>query len=234
MSDEIDLLSLTHARTPGARCGLVHRALSVRHLTETTFVVRVERNGVPATAGQCVTLGVAGSGINREYSLYSGEHDDFFELLVRAIEGGQVSQELQRLTPGTVVDFNGPYGRFILEHPADPARRYLFIATGVGIAPYHSFVATHPQLDYTVLHGARCLRERYEYEFYARERYISCLTRETGGDFQGRVTDYLRTHPVAPDTICYLCGNNMMIAEAYDILRAQGIPGDQLFTEIFF
>jgi hypothetical protein len=31
-----------------------------------------------------------------------------------------------------------------------------------------------------------------------------------------------------------LCGNNSMIAEAYDILRGQGVPGDLLFTEIFF
>jgi ferredoxin-NADP reductase len=234
MPDEIDLLSLTHARTTATRLGLVHKVLEVRHLTETTFVVRIERNNVPATAGQCVTLGVHGSGINREYSLYSGEHDDYFEFLVREIEGGQVSQELKKLAPGAVVDFDGPYGKFILERPADTQRRYVFIATGVGIAPYHSFISTHPDLDYTVVHGVRYLRERYEYEFYDRARYIACLTREAGGDFKGRVTDYLRAHPVEPGVICYLCGNNAMIAEVYDLLRAQGVPGDQLFTEIFF
>jgi len=48
------------------------------------------------------------------------------------------------------------------------------------------------------------------------------------------VTEYVAEHPVAPETICYLCGNNAMIAEMYDLLRAQGVPGDNLFTEIFF
>jgi ferredoxin-NADP reductase len=133
-----------------------------------------------------------------------------------------------------VVDFDGPYGKFIVERPNDTARHYLFIATGVGIAPYHSFISTYPDLDYTVLHGVRFMRERYEHEFYAPDRYICCLSQEAGGDFQGRVTDYLRAHPVAPGTICYLCGNNAMIAEVYDLLRAQGVPGDELFSEIFF
>jgi len=229
----VDVLSLTHARTT-ARLGLVHRVLSVRHLTAAAFVVRIERNDVPATAGQCATLGMHGSGINREYSMYAGEHDDYFEFLVRVVEGGQVSTELQRCQPGDQVDFDGPYGQFIIEQPRDPARKYLFIATGVGIAPYRSYIRSYPQLDYTILHGVRYLSECYERDEYPPARYHTCVTREDGGDFRGRVSDYLREQPPAPGTICYLCGNNAMIAETYDVLRAHGVPGDQLFAEIFF
>jgi ferredoxin-NADP reductase len=234
MDGNVDILKLTHARTTRQRLGLVHRVISVRHLTSTTFVLRIERNNVAAVAGQCVTLGVHGSGINREYSLYSGENDDYFDFLIRVIADGQVSTELQRCKPGDTVDFDGPYGQFVIAQPQDSARRYLFVATGVGIAPYGSFVRSYPLLNYSVVHGARFLNERYDMELYPRERYVACLSREDGGDFRGRVTAYLRAHPTTPDTYCYLCGNNAMIAEAYDILRAQGVPGDRLHTEIFF
>ncbi|MCX7848319.1 MAG: hypothetical protein N2595_09865 [bacterium] len=83
-----DILTLTHADRPEGRVGLVHRVLGVRELTRHTFVLRIERNNVACTAGQCVTLGLHGSGINREYSLYSGEQDDYFEFLIREVEGG--------------------------------------------------------------------------------------------------------------------------------------------------
>ena len=233
MSPSTDVLTLTHAHSP-RKSGLVHTTLSVRHLTSSTFVLRIDRHNVNTVAGQCVTLGVTGSGINREYSLYSGEQDDFFEFLIREIEGGQVSSELKRCRPGDPVDFDGPYGQFVLRDPENQSLDCLFIATGVGIAPYRSFIRSYPCLNYTILHGIRYLEERYDYQEYDPERYICCLSCEAGGDFQGRVSDYIISHPVDPATICYLCGNNAMIAETYDILREQGLDGDHIFTEIFF
>ena len=229
-----DILSLTHARSTKERMGLVHHVTDVRHLTDSTFVLTIERHNVPATAGQCVTLGITGDGINREYSLYSGENDAYFSFLIRAIEDGYVTTKLQACAPGDKVDLDGPYGRFIIEEPDDTSKKYLFISTGVGIAPFHSFITSYPQLDYTLLHGVRYCNERYDMEVYDRNRYISCITQESGGDFSGRVTDYLRKYPPEKNTCCYLCGNNAMISEAYDVLREAGVEGNTLFTEIFF
>jgi ferredoxin--NADP+ reductase len=234
MSNFTDVLSLTHAHSPGSRSGLVYHVQAMRHLTPDAFVMRIDRNEVETTAGQCVTLGVSGSGVNREYSLYSGEHDNYFEFLVKVVEDGQVSNELMHCSPGTQVDFDGPYGQFVLREPENTSLKYLFIATGVGIAPYRSFLRTWPELDYTILHGVRNCADRHEIESYERSRYISCVSREDGGDFRGRVTDYLKQNPVDPSVICYLCGNNEMISETYDLLREQGLNSDQIFTEIFF
>ena len=33
---------------------------------------------------------------------------------------------------------------------------------------------------------------------------------------------------------CYLCGNQSMIHDAYELLRGKGFSGDQIFTEAFF
>lgn len=208
--------------------------LEVRHLTDSAFVLRTERRGMPGTAGQCCTVGVAGTGLNREYSLYSGNDDPYFEFLVKEVQGGQVSVSLKQRRPGECLELDGPYGRFILEKPEDPSRKYLFVASGVGIAPFHGFVRSHPGLDYTLLHGVRGLEERYEMQDYERSRYVACVSREAGGDFSGRVTDYLKAHPMDPRVYCYLCGNSAMVWEVFEILRGQGVDGDHLFTEAFF
>ena len=111
---------------------------------------------------------------------------------------------------------------------------HLFIATGSGIAPFHSILHSEPSLDYTLLHGVRHLHERYEHEGYDPQRYIACVTRDAGGDFQGRVTDWLAQHDLPPDARYYLCGNSDMIYQAFDILQEQGIPRTHLHTEVYF
>lgn len=210
------------------------KVIDVRHLTSSTYVLRLERHDVQFVAGQCVSLGLGQSRVNREYSLYSGEKDPYLDFLIRVVPGGMVSPALQKVKPGDLVTFSGPYGRFVLEEPQDASRRYVFIGTGTGIAPYRAFVRSHPGIAYQVIHGVRTAEEQYDRGDYGRSSYVSCVSQEKSGDFQGRVTDYLKKNPVNPESICYLCGNSRMLAEAYDILREQGVPGNNLFTEAFF
>ena len=44
----------------------------VRHLTESTYVLRFSRNGMKFIPGQHLVLGLTGSAELREYSIYSG------------------------------------------------------------------------------------------------------------------------------------------------------------------
>jgi ferredoxin-NADP reductase len=208
------------------------KVIHVRALTPATYILRVERLGMKFRAGQSITLGVRRMKVNREYTIYSGERDDFFDVLIRDIQGGIVSCALRRCQPGEELECAGPYGSFSLTKPEDTSRRYLFVGTGTGIAPFHSFVRTHPNLNYRLVHGVRLLAERYDIADYSN--YISCVTGENGGDFNGRVTEYLKQNPTDAQTHCYLCGNGRMLSEAYDILRGQGVPSDQLHVEAFF
>ena len=234
MRNQTDRKGETESERIDNRANRIHRVRSIRHLTDSVYVLRVERHGLPAIAGQCATVGAAGSGLNREYSLYSGDNDPFFEFLIKEVEEGRVSGQLKQCKPGDPVELDGPYGRFVIESPEDKSRKYLFVATGVGIAPFHGFVNSYSDLDYLLLHGVRFPDERYEMEHYSPDRYISCVSGGQGGDFNGRVTDYIRGHPVDPATFCYLCGNSAMVQEVYEILRTQGVGGDRLFTEAFF
>jgi ferredoxin/flavodoxin---NADP+ reductase len=221
--------------TGGSRIGTdsLHQVVEVQHLTEHTYVLRLNRGTLTFKAGQCVNVGLPGTAVNREYSTYSGEDDPQLDFLIREVRGGVVSTVLKASRPGDEVLVQGPYGEFCLQEPLE-GRSYLLIGTGTGIAPFHSFVRSHPALDYRILHGVRSAEETYDRQDYDSARYVSCLSQDSGGDFQGRVTDYLAQYPVKENTVCYLCGNRVMINDVYELLRSQGVSSDNLFTEVFF
>lgn len=212
----------------------LHKVLAIEHLTDRTFSIRIERNGLRFTAGQCVNIGLPNAGVNREYSSYSGENDPDLRFLIRTVDGGQVSTRLRELRAGDCVEVDGAYGLFTIANPADTSRRYVFVATGTGIAPFHCFVKSYPGIDYRIIHGTALRNEDYNRGDYPPDRYVHCASQEAGGDFHGRVTDYLKAHPQPTDALYYLCGNRNMINDVYDILREQGVSGSNIVTEVFF
>ena len=213
---------------------VAHTVEAVRDLGADSFVVRLQRNGLQFEPGQYVTVGLDGEVDAREYSIYSCPHDDYLEILVKRVPGGYLSPRLQRLVPGQKLHVDGPFGFFTISEAQRAGARFLFIASGTGISPFHCFARAYPGIDYTLLHGVRRCNERYEMNTYQRARYTACVSRQNGGDFSGRVTDYLRRHPVDPASLCYLCGNCDMIYEAFDILKEQGVAAERLFAEVYF
>jgi len=142
---------------------------------------------------------------------------------------------VKSLKPGDPVNFENPVGYFIIRDADIATKKFLFIASGTGIAPFHSFVRSYPGLDYKLLHGVRYSHEAYEKHEYDKSRFVLCSSRDKHGDFNGRVTDYLRQNPVEDkSTLCFFCGNCEMIHEAYDIMLKQGIPSENLFAEVYF
>ncbi len=206
-----------------------------RELTESTFVLEIERNGMVFEPGQHLLLAKAGDIHHREYSIYSGTDDKTLDVLVKEVENGEVSKTLKHLRPGDMVEVQGPLGFFTIEDDfLKNGSRFLFIASGTGISPFHSMIRSFPDIDYRLLHGVRYAREAYDRQDYSPQRYVACTTRDEKGDFHGRVTDYIRQHDFDAATHCYLCGNFEMIREAMDLLEKKGIPGDHLHAEVYF
>lgn len=213
-----------------SKTNLLHRVLSVKHLTTSTFIIQIERNELEFTPGQHLSVSTEHEAIAREYSIYSGSHQPFIELLIREVEDGSVSKRLKNSKPGDYLRIVGPFGHFKIENPE---KKQLFVATGTGISPFHSFVASYPQIDYQLIHGVRLANEAYERSFYG-DRYTLCTSREAIGDFKGRVTQYLKAKSIDRDTQVYLCGSTDMIFEMFEILNQKGIPTQQIQTEIYF
>jgi ferredoxin--NADP+ reductase/benzoate/toluate 1,2-dioxygenase reductase subunit len=206
----------------------------IRELSDASYVVRFSKRELTFRPGQHLVVGVLGMSDAREYSVYSGKDEDYLEILVREVENGVVSRKLRRLNPGNTLEVNGPYGFFLTNAQPPANKKLLFIASGTGIAPFHSFVKTYPNCDYTIIHGIRTIDEAYEKEVYKQNRYITCTSRDEKGDFQGRLTVYLKNMEIDRETMVYLCGNSDMVFDAIDILQEKGMSNSHIFTEVYF
>lgn len=203
-------------------------------LSSSTFRLRTERPETPIKAGQCFSVGTRELGINREYSMYSAAEDPYVDFLIREVEDGIVTPALARCKPGDFVEIGGPYGEFCLPLHAVAEDSFVFIASGTGIAPFHSFVKTFPWLDYQIFHGVRFDDEQYDAGSYAEGRYKAAVSRPQSGVQGQRVTDLLKSAELNLEAHYYLCGNRMMIVDAVKILRDRGVPGGRILMETFF
>ena len=206
----------------------------IRHLTESTYVLRFSRNGMEFKSGQHLVLGLPGSTELREYSIYSGIHDDFLEVLIKEVDDGLVSRQLKTIQPGDHMEVRGPYGFFLTKASNSDQGSVLFISSGTGIAPFHSYVKSFPESDYQIILGVREIEEAYDGADYKVANLHVCTSRDKLGNYAGRLTDYLLDVELDLQRQVYLCGNSNMIFDAMDILRARGIPQNQIFTEVYF
>lgn len=210
-----------------------HKILSIRHINHQTFALRFEKGELTFLPGQYLQIGLKGETEHRAFSIYSAIQDDYFELVIKMVEGGEVSGPLYNLQVGDEIDVKEPAGLFTLDASIQH-KKIIFIASGTGISPFHSIIKSHEGLDYNVIHGVRTLSELIEPYAYNPKRFISCTSRDHTGQFSGRITKYLSKHPIDQNAEYFLCGNGKMIEEVKEILAQENIPAAQIHTEVFF
>ena len=71
-----------------------HKLINIRNLSSTAYVIRLERKNIIFKAGQCLNLGIKGSGVNREYSIYSGEIGERAKRYFKGGNGALIGLEL--------------------------------------------------------------------------------------------------------------------------------------------
>lgn len=209
-----------------------HRIISRRELNGSAYILRFERKNLMFTPGQHIGVGILDDD-DRPYSIYSGINDDYIEILVKEVKNGNISNKLKLLNPGDVVSVGSPHGSFTIDNDTVLSASYCFIATGTGISPYHSFILSYPALNYRIVHGIRYYNEAYDREHY-QDRYSCCTTGDTLGDYNGRVTKFIRDQLIDKSAFYFLCGNYNMIDDVYDILIEKGIDETNIKTEGYF
>lgn len=212
-----------------------HKVLEIRTLTPSTFVIQVERKGMEFMPGQHISLGLAHAIHTREYSIYSGTKEDYLEILIKEVIGGLVSPALKKVKEGDLLSVGEAVGYFTISEADFKKDKFLFIASGTGISPFHSFVKSYPSINYKLLHGVKTASEAYEKEVYTDNRLVVCTSQDKTGDYHGRITKYLtELQDLDKETSCYLCGNCNMIHEVYDILLDKGISAENIHAEVYF
>lgn len=210
-----------------------HKVLWRKDLSDSVFVLGLERHRLDFVPGQYLSLGCRGSLHTREYSIYSGTGDDWLEVLVRRVPGGLVSNQLGRLDSGDRVRLEGPFGNFVLPETLPP-EGVVMVASGTGIAPFRSMLRSRPDLPALVLHGIRQTTEAWGQADFTPGVVRHCVSGQPGGPYHGRVTAWLRDHQPDPRARYLLCGNCDMVYDSYELLVSAGVPAGHIGVEVFF
>jgi ferredoxin-NADP reductase len=211
-----------------------HAVIEVINLTPGTFILRLDRKDFEFTAGQYVILRNPDHKEGREYSIYSGTEDNYLDFLIRDIPAGRFSNYLRNLTPGSELDVEGPKGFFIPDQRTINGTSSVFIATGTGISPFHSYIKSYADLNYTLIHGVKYASESCGAEAFDADKHIICSSQDSAGNYMGRVTDYLRKSGIDKEAVYYLCGNAAMIDDASTLLENSGIKPENIRSEVYF
>lgn len=209
--------------------------VDVDMLTDDAFILKLERNGFQFIPGQNVSIGPHMSyHLGRDYTFYSGINDEHLEFLIREVKNGKITPFLKNQKKGDKVDIVGPYGDFVIDAANYNNQKYLFIASGVGIGPFHSFIKSYSGLNYAIIHGVREVADLIIAKDFNKDRYVSCVSGEMTGNFNGRVTSYLKDYNIDPETNCYICGNPYMLREVYKLLVKKGLNEGQIYMEAYY
>lgn len=172
----------------------------------------------------------------RPYSIVSPPSQrDRLTLVLNLVPCGPGSTYLFGLREGDQTNFKGPAGSFSLKD--DTTRDLLFVATGTGIAPIRSMIATQlergaPQAV-TLFWGLRSQRDLYyqkELQAFAHQfplfSVITTLSQPEDGwtGATGRVTSLVKNQASSVKNLAvYLCGNSGMIQEVTTLIQARGL-----------
>ncbi len=254
-SEAIEALGAAEGRWfDSARYRRRARVTSVAALTSTgTVKVRFEVvDGAPFhfDPGQFVGIEAhfEGLGYRRSpYCILSAPTDEpVFDLLVRVVPQGPLSQHLASLRPGDEVAFRGPTGRSMV--PPDDERGLELFATGTGVAPFYSLarrlLADGHARPITLWWGLRlaediCLTDELDalardYPSFSYHITLSQPTAEWAG-LRGRVGESV---PPLLATLgakrYYLAGNGAMLEEMAFALSDMGVDHRYIYKEPYF
>lgn len=224
------------------------QVIKKEQVTEKVFFVTfrpVTPPSIPFRAGQNMMLMVA-PGVNRTMSIASppSAHDI---LMVHDVSPmGPGSQWTVGLQPGDHATIVAPTGGALSF--LDTPKRKVMVATGTGIAPFHSMIADalekKKNSPMTLYWGLR-----YEQDIYWHDEFLKMTTLNSSFMFHlilskpndkwrglaGHVTEHvLRLEKDLLQSEFYLCGSKAMTEEVKAKLLEKNVPKDQINTELFY
>jgi len=204
--------------------------------------------------------GKHGDGCTAPYTITScNRAKGTMSVLYRVIEGGRMSQRLDKISRGGAVLFGGRFKDAIGDAVAEEASHVICISTGVGLGPVVGFaqeelVATNRQI--TLYGGFRdvrdiCLQdevERLAEEHNAKFAFLPCISslRDERYPFpdgftglRGRVSEIVPQildpeELLSGNTHVHLVGNGGMVNLLRQALLELGMQGTHVTHEIYF
>jgi ferredoxin-NADP reductase len=205
-------------------------------------------------AGQYIDLTLSGSpsgssnGLTHSFSIASSPLDEELVVTTR-MRNTAFKRDLSLLPIGSGATIDGPMGSFTLHN--NTARSAVFLAGGIGIAPFLSMVsyATGEKLRHPIVlfYANRCLEDAAFMDALwkleranPRFRFVPTLTRMANGNggWRGK-TGHISSEMLATQVrilrgpIYYIAGPPTMVAATRRTLSEVGVDEDDIRTEEF-
>ncbi len=212
----------------------------VQRPNDVTIDVFLEPDGPGLTfePGQFIFLAFGGTnGWERHpFTVASAPSDGRLEVSIRAL--GDYTRDLrENLQPGTPAKIAGPFGAFDYRHGG---QQQIWIAGGVGITPFISWIRSLPEnfdrdvsFYYAVNHAAEAI---YLDEITAAtQAHPNLRLHLVDSSIDGYLTADQATADIADPSRAsvYMCGPPAMMTAMADGFRHQGIPRSQIRWEQF-
>lgn len=207
--------------------------LKLNRISKSSVVIQLPKYA-SFKAGQVINITSKRSIPPRMYSIASGEHEEYIEILLKIVPDGELTPLLDELKEQDSLWVSNPFGGFLATN--DPA---CLIATGTGIAPFLSMIRSGYTKNKLLLHGSRDVQDFYYSDYLSNKMessYIKCYTGSEACTFyKGRVTHYLLNLSLIDTHIkYYLCGSVEMVVEVRQILIDRGVSFKNILSEIYF
>jgi NAD(P)H-flavin reductase len=241
---EIDTHGQLPMILPGEFAGVVQ---NLEQISSSLYGLHLKlAQGMKFYPGQFIELGVPW--MPREWRSYSiaspPSQTDEIELIIKRIERGLFSDNLDRLVSGMAVSLRGPFGASYLREGDAPV---LMVAAGSGIAPLLSMIRHAGEVadprPFTLFYGARVRADlplaaiaAWKPHNFNSEVTLSAPTPNCQWNgATGRVTTLLQ-HSIrdASPYDAYLCGAPEMCDAAELLLSAKGINEGRIFADRFY
>ena len=212
------------------------RVLRIIHHTQDIFELHLERKNLKFSPGDFVSIYSPSLDVYREYSIASGIHDNHLSFLIKHLQKGILTDFLASRKKGGVITLGKPQGLFRpgLSHQLG---KFVFIATGTGIAPFLSYIKSYPEKPPShFLYGVRYRKDALNFEAFQSlcPSYLTISREDIPPFHKGRVTDLLPLLPLHQNVHFYLCGLDSMITDVTHWLKSHNISPGQIHHEIFF
>ena len=212
----------------------------------------VEPNKIEFIAGQYVSFIVSEKEERRSYSISSSPKlAHGFKITLDITPDGLGVQFFKNLEFGQEVKVLGPLGNFVLQdEPKEDS--IVFIATGSGVAPFHSMIldllqnnsesSTKDTRNITLYWGLRHAEDMiWQDEFqelaqdFPRFQFHPVLSKaqQEWPLCRGHVTDCVGIHDLPENAGFYLCGAKQMIADVQKVLLKRGVQQEAIHYEKF-
>ena len=223
------------------------RIVGQKQWTERLFSISVAAEDIPYEAGQFIKLALPTGDqmLARAYSFVNPPQERPYEFYYVTLADGPLTQRLCRLAPGDALFLSHRAAGFLVLSEVPDAENLWLLATGTGIAPFLSILASEtPWQRYrrvVLVHAVRFASELTYRELIARVRaqhegrfeVVSIVSRERAeGALAGRIPQAILDGKLetaagiglsASASQVMICGNPAMVTDTVHALAGRGM-----------